>query len=193
MAGSLRCSSERRSRLSGMTLGGQGADGWADVRLGVDKWVPNMIDSRLGWLFLTVPALLGCQSTPPPGPRIDRYLATERTIDVGVGPGLCVAVDLNDTTGVWWWQPVGSDCSSRSTGPGVFHPEASTVTRSAQSDAYEVGFRLGTHSSARPFIDVRLLVEGGTMRMAGSKEHVRLLRRSDLAIPEMPPRRGSAG
>jgi hypothetical protein len=108
-------------------------------------------------------------------------------------PGGRLGVDLNDRTGVWWWQPGGSDCGSRSTGPGVFHPEAATVTRSAQRDAYEVGFRLGTHSSTRPFIDVRLLVEGGTMRMAGSKEHVRLLRRSDLAIPEMPPRRGSAG
>jgi hypothetical protein len=153
-----------------------------------------MIDSRLAWLFLSVPALLGCQSTPPSAPHTERYLATERTIDVGVGPGLCVAVDLNDTAGVWWWEPGRSGCDSRSTGPDVFHPEAATVTRSAQSGAYEVGFRLGTHSPTRPFVDVRLLVESGTMKMAGSTEGVRLMRRADLAIPEMPPPgRRSAG
>ena len=152
-----------------------------------------MIDSRLGWLFLAVPALLGCRPTPPPASRTERYLATERPVDIGVGPGLCVAVDLNDTTGVWWWEPGRSGCASRSTGPGVFHPEAATVMRSAQSGAYEVRFRLGTHSTTRPFIDVRLLVEGGTMKMAGANEGVRLVDRSDLAIPEMPPGRGSAG
>ena len=61
-----------------------------------------MIDSKLAWLFLTLPALLGCRSTPSPVQPIDRYLVTERTIDVGEGHRLCVAVDLNDTTGVWW-------------------------------------------------------------------------------------------
>lgn len=151
-----------------------------------------MINSRLAWLFLTVSVLIGCRSTAP-APRIERYLATERTIDVGVGPGLCVALDLNDPTGVWWWEPGGSGCGSRSTGPGVFHPEAATVTRSAQSGVYEVGFQLGTHSTTRQLIDVRLLVESGSIKMAGSKEGVRLVPRSDLAIPEMPPGRGSAG
>ena len=150
--------------------------------------VSSMLDSRVAWLFLT-PLLVGCQSTTARAPRMERYLATERRIEVGVAPGLCVAVDLHDAAGVWWWEPGRSGCGSRSTGPGVFHPEGAKVTRSAQSGAYEVAFRLGTQSTTRPFIDVRLLVESGTMRVAGSKEGVPLVGRSDLEIPEMPPGR----
>lgn len=120
-----------------------------------------------------------------PVARTKSYLVTQRTIDVGLALGLCIAVDLEDAAGVWWWEPGRSGCGRRSTGPGVFHPEAATVARSGQNGAYEVGFRLGTHSTTRPFIDVRLLVAQGTMRAAGSTKGVPLVRRSELEIPEV--------
>lgn len=131
-----------------------------------------------------------CQSTPAPGSPGRSYLVTERTIDVGVGYGQCVAVDLSDKKGVWWWEPGSTGCGSRSTGPGLFHPEDGTVTPSAVSGVHEVGFRLDTHSSTRPFVNVRLLVENGTMKVVGSKEGVTLLPRSNLEIPEMVGRGG---
>lgn len=142
-----------------------------------------MINARWVLLLLTVPTLLGCRSTPGGLPM--RYLVTERVIDVGVAPGLCVAVDVNDVAGVWWWQPGLAGCGSRSTGPELMHPSDAAVTRSSQSGVFEVSFRLGTHSPTRPFVDVRLVVENGTMRVAGAKDGVPLLPRSDLEIPEM--------
>src|SRR5262245_38875523 len=58
-----------------------------------------------------------------------RFVVTAAPIDVGIsGRGLCIAVDPNDSTGVWWWQPGHSGCSSRSTGPGVFRADDARVT-----------------------------------------------------------------
>jgi hypothetical protein len=151
-----------------------------------------MIRSRWAWPPLALLTLVSCQSGPDPSRSAGTYLATELAVDVGVGPGLCIAVDLGDPNGVWWWEPGNSGCGSRSTGPGLFHPADATVTRSTEGGGHLIGFRLGTHSTTRPFVDVRLVVDRGTMRVAGSAAAVPLVRRSDLEIPEMPGR-GSAG
>jgi hypothetical protein len=134
---------------------------------------------------LVVAAFAGCQSAPPPGPPVRSYLVTEQTIDVGMGLRLCVAVDLSDPAGVWWWGPGSTGCTSRSTGPALFRPEGATVTPTARSGVLEIAFRLGTHSATRPFVDVGLVIDGGTLRAAGSSEAVRLVSRSDLEIPEI--------
>ena len=117
------------------------------------------------------------------------FLVTQTPINVGVGPGLCIAIDPNDEHGVWWWEGGASGCSSRSTGPGLFHPEPASVSHPT-SETTEVAFRLGTHSSTRPFIDVRLRVEHGQMRAIDTDARVAVQPRSDLDIPEMPPRGG---
>jgi hypothetical protein len=97
--------------------------------------------------------LVACGSKPDPQSAVPRYVVTARPIDIGVGSGLCIAVDPVDKLGVWWWEPGGSGCASRSTGPGVFHAEDPRVSQPAQSGPIAISFRLGTHSTTRPFVD----------------------------------------
>jgi len=130
---------------------------------------------------------LACRPAPPPVDESTRYLVTSEPIDVGVGPGLCVAIDPRDPHGVWWWQPGASGCASRSTGPDVFHAQEATV-KANTSTTTSVGFRLGTHSTTRPFVDVRLMAEAGRLRAIDTGAQVALGPRADLAIPEWPPR-----
>jgi len=128
-----------------------------------------------------------------------RYLVTSSAIDVGVGTGLCLAVDPRDPHGLWWWQPGASGCTSRSTGPTVFRADKATVSRSAAPAVTAVSFRLGTHSLTRPWIDVRLAIENGRMRSHDTGSEVGLHRRNDLDVrpdypdpapaPERPPAR----
>jgi hypothetical protein len=131
-------------------------------------------------LILLAFALIACQSMSEP-----RYLVTESPIDVGVGTGLCIAVDPSDQHGIWWWEPGASGCVSRSTGPGVFHAEGATVSQSTPNGPTALSFRLGTHSTTHPFIDVRLVVEDGRMRPPESGPPVSLGRRKDLDVPEV--------
>ena len=128
--------------------------------------------------------LAGCGFTSESQFSVPRYVVTDRPIDVGVGPGLCVAVDQVDPQGVWWWQPGGPGCVSRSTGPGVFHAEEARVSQSAQSGPIAISFRLGTHSMTRPFVDVRLVLENGDLRAFESGVRVPTHRRNDLDVPE---------
>jgi hypothetical protein len=45
-----------------------------------------------------------------------RYVVTGGPIRVHAGPGgLCVAIDPVDPTGIWWWGPGRSGCTSRDT------------------------------------------------------------------------------
>lgn len=125
-------------------------------------------------------AVIACQPAA-------RYLVTERAIDVGDGIRLCIGVAPADKDAVWWWRPGATGCDSRSTGPGVFHAEGATVSRSTPARRTAVGFRLGTHSATRPFIDVRLVVENGRMRAVESGASVALLPRESLDLPEAPP------
>lgn len=139
---------------------------------------------RRGCLFvLTVLALTACR------PGQDRYLVTATPIDVGVGTGLCLAFDPLDQHGIWWWQPGATGCASRSTGPGVFHAAEGRVSTSVSGTPTSIGFRLGTHSTTRPLIDVELLVEDASIRVLNTGATATLERRDDLDVPEVPPRR----
>jgi hypothetical protein len=133
-----------------------------------------------------------CHSVLPRHGATPSYLVTEAPINVGLDPGLCIAIDPNDEHGVWWWQAGKSGCDSRSTGPGVFPAYQATVSRSSGGST-TAAFRLGTHSRMRPFIDVRLLVERGRMRAIDTGAQVAIQPRSNLNLPEMPPAGGRFG
>jgi hypothetical protein len=138
-------------------------------------------------------ALVACRSIPPEGAPA-RYIVTTAPLGVdAVSPGLCVAVDLTDPQGIWWWEPGRSGCSSRSTGPGVFHAEHATVAAPSQSGAIEVRFRLqlivGPGSTMPDFADIRLVLQDGGMRAMASGARVPTERRNDLEVPEQPPGR----
>jgi hypothetical protein len=137
---------------------------------------------RRGSLFvLTVLALAACR------PGQARYLVTATPIDVGVGTGLCLAIDPLDQHGIWWWQPGATGCASRSTGPGVFHAAEGRISTSVSGTPTSVGFRLGTHSTTRPFIDVQLLVEDASIRALNTGATASLEGRNDLEVPEVFP------
>src|SRR5215831_19078559 len=104
--------------------------------------------------------IVGCRSTLTQS--IPQYVVTAAPIDVGVSSvGLCIALDPNDSTGVWWWEPGRSGCTSRSTGPGVFRADDASVTTRGLTDIIDVHFRLqlitGPGEGPR-FADVRLVV-----------------------------------
>jgi hypothetical protein len=134
-------------------------------------------------------ATLSMAACDRPSAQADvRYLVTSSAIDVGVGPGLCLAVDPRDPHGVWWWQPGASGCASRSTGPTVFHADRAVVSRSGQPEVTAVSFRMGTMSVTRPFMDIRLAIEDSRMRSLDTGAAVALQRRNDLDVPGQPPR-----
>lgn len=141
-----------------------------------------MIPGRSG-LVLPILSLVACGPATQSPPAVPRYVVTVSPIDVGVSPGLCVAVDPLDSHGVWWWEP-GDTCASRSSGPGVFHADLATVSQSAPSGQIAISFRLGTHSATRPFVDVRLVVEKEEMLALESGARVRVERRTDLEVRE---------
>jgi hypothetical protein len=118
-----------------------------------------------------------------------RYLATANAIDVGRGMRLCIAVDSRDPHGVWWWQPGVSGCTSRSTGPTVFHADQAAISRSSSPEETIVAFRLGLHARTPTFLDVRLVIRDGRMRLLDSGTEVALQRRPDLDVPSELPRR----
>ena len=138
--------------------------------------------------LLLGPMFGGCGSVGGGSPdSAPRYMVTASPIDVGVGAGLCVAVDPTDPNGVWWWQP-GTDCSSRSTGPTVFRADNSAVTRSDQAGTAEIRFRVAVkrrlNSPEPPFVDVVLRLEGTRLQAVHSGSQVTTVSRSNLEIPE---------
>jgi hypothetical protein len=60
------------------------------------------------------------------------------------------------------------------------------VSQPAQPGPIDISFRLGTHSTTRPFVDVRLALESGDLRAVESGAHVPIERRNDLDVPELP-------
>ena len=139
--------------------------------------------------FFALLALAACRPVQQAQPPEARYLVTDSPIDVGVGTGLCLAVEPLNEHGIWWWQPGATGCASRSTGPAVFHAADGRVSRSPAGTPTSVGFRLGTHSTTRPFVDVRLLIEDDSIRAPDTGARVKLQRRENLDVPEMPRRR----
>ena len=141
--------------------------------------------ARCGCAFATLLGLVSgaCRLTSRTHPSIPRYVVSTRPIDIGLGAGFCIAVDPADRQGVWWWEPGGSGCASRSTGPDVFKAEHASVSRPAKSGPIAISFRVGTHSITRPFVDVRLVLESGELRVVESGARVPTERRNDLDVP----------
>ncbi len=134
-------------------------------------------------------AVVGCERTnPDPDHSAPHYVVTRSPIEVGVGSGICVAVDPDDPGGVWWWQP-GNDCSKRTTGPGVFPGEQAVITRGPEPATTDIRFRVQVHrapgASEPPYVDVRLTLKNGRLGTPGTNNSVETITRRDLEIPEM--------
>ena len=112
-----------------------------------------------------------------------RFAVTAQALDVGAAAKLCIAVDVSDPRGLWWWEPGSDGCGSRSTGPDVFKAQQGAVTKSL--GAVRAGFRLPLHGipPQRDHLDVRLVIAAGRMRLTSSGEDVPLVYRGDLDIP----------
>jgi hypothetical protein len=96
-----------------------------------------------------------------------RYLVTTAPLSISdVGPGLCVGVDATDPTGIWWWEPGQSGCSSRSTGPDVFPAQEGAVAVASDRTTIDARFKVGQHVG--PPRDVRLTIRNGRMFVYGS-------------------------
>ncbi|HWJ55870.1 MAG TPA: hypothetical protein VNR90_06615 [Vicinamibacterales bacterium] len=133
--------------------------------------------------LIGIVALAGCHDAGAPG-----YIVTTRPLDLGVGTGICVAVDRRDQHGVWWWEPGVSGCSTRSTGPDVFPADAASVTSGA-GESSDVSFRIQTQSRTNPFVGVRLVVTEREIRVVSSGARVSAHVRRDLRLPETGPMR----
>ncbi len=146
-----------------------------------------MIAVRPVFLVLSVAALVaGCAGFGIE--RKPRYVVTIDPVDLGIGSGrFCVAVDLRDPHGVWWWEP-GKDCSTRRTGPDVFHAENASVTSSRGEQPADVRFRipLKRHPSSTepPFADIVLRLENGFASVPATASRTATGVRADLAIRE---------
>lgn len=136
--------------------------------------------------LLLVLAVTGCSSAPRSAGVELRYVVTAVPIDIGLNPdGICVALDPLDAHGVWWWEPGASGCSTRSTGPGVFPADQATVSQSLDTGRIAAKFRIGTHSTTRPFVEVTLAAENGEIQVAESSTRVPIQHRDDLEMPEV--------
>ena len=120
-------------------------------------------------------------------PTQDGYIASVEPVNVGLDQKICIAAAPRTRDGIWWWEPGPSGCTTRSTGPDVFHAEQATIT-SPSTDRFVLAFRLATHSTSRPFLDVKLVVEKGEMRSSESGPPVPVYRRGNLNIPEESPK-----
>ena len=125
-----------------------------------------------------------------------KYVVTSDPIRVHAGPaGLCVAIDPSDATGVWWWGPGRSGCTSRDTvvGPGqenvqgiaaLFHAIDAAVSTDP-SGTVHARFRLGLH--ARPgqpeFVDINLTEKSDVIRCSSTHAAVQAKRLDILNIP----------
>ena len=125
----------------------------------------------------------GCLVTTAAG----RYVVTAKPLNLGIGAAhFCVAVDLCDPRGVWWWEAGATGCSSRSTGPGVFHADSPAVSKSR--DGFVVRFSIPLISRAgsgtQDHKDMELILSGGRIRVPATGADVPTTQRNDLEIPE---------
>lgn len=156
-----------------------------DVRLGVTMAHMSASGPIVPLLFGLV--LVGCARTSRAPDESDRsYVVTVTPIEVGVGSGLCIAVDLNDPGGVWWWQP-GNDCSKRTS--GVVPAEQGMVAPGPKAGTADIHFRVQVHRAPNaadpPYVDVRLALKDGRLGSPGRDSWVDTVTRRDLEIPEM--------
>ena len=137
-------------------------------------------------LFTCVVFGLSLPAIAAPQKRAAEYLVSAAPLTIGAPAGdLCVAVNVADPRGVWWWEPGQSGCSTRSTGPGVFRGEGGSVS-TASGAATEVRFRARL-SDPWGVVSVLVLLERETMHSAATGSTVSIIRRKDLEVPGMIP------
>jgi hypothetical protein len=138
--------------------------------------------------LLAVVALSLLGSSPVAAQPTAPYVVTTTPIQVDLtNTGLCISIDPLDPHGVWWWEPGASGCATRSTGPDVFHADEATVSR-PRPGLTAIEFRLAMHSIERPFMTVRLILDGYRLRSPETGSEVDVQGRPDLTVPEEPPR-----
>jgi hypothetical protein len=141
---------------------------------------------------------VACRSTPMARTRAPHYVVSAEPISVHSGPGgLCVAVDPTDPTGLWWWGPGLSGCSTRNSIPGprqenakglaaLFHATDAAVMSRDKGRTTEARFRLSMHGEPK-FIDVDLVIQDGHMLSVSTGERVNTRQMSNLDIPLVAP------
>jgi hypothetical protein len=127
--------------------------------------------------------LVACRATAP------RYIVTAAPLDTGATtPKLCIAVDPTDRHGIWWWEPGHPGCSTRSTGPDVFHAEDAAVVRQP-SGAIDCRFRLQLIAmpGSPDVAAVAFVVDESGIHAVASGARVPIARRSHLRVPFAAP------
>lgn len=129
---------------------------------------------------LALVLLAACHASPTESSAVDAtFLWTAEPLEVGLRTPLCVAVDPRVRDGIWWWQPGGSGCGSRSTGPGMFPAWDASVVRGADGT---IDARFVVAMKAGPPREVVLRVEGAVIRAQSTGAAVPLARRWDLEV-----------
>jgi hypothetical protein len=147
---------------------------------------------------VVVAVVVGCRSIPIELTQTRHYIISAEPIGVHPGPGgLCVAVDPADPTGVWWWGPGRSGCSTRNTMPGprqenakglagLFHATDAAVVSRDKGATTEAHFRLSMHGEPA-FVGVDLIIRGGYMRCVSTGARVSTKQVANVDIPLLAP------
>jgi hypothetical protein len=153
----------------------------------------NNILVTLALAFVSV----ACRPTPMARMQTPHYVVSAEPISVHSGPGgLCVAIDPTDPTGLWWWGPGRSGCSTRNTIPGprqenatgltaLFHATDAAVMSRDKGRTTEARFRLSIHGEPK-FIDVDLVIQDGHMLSVLTGARVSTRQMTNLDIPMAP-------
>lgn len=118
-------------------------------------------------------------------PRRQPYLVTAAPLTE-----LCIAVDPTPPARAWWWQSFTATCATRATGPGLFEVSDTRIQIDGRTAAVRLQFRLPLQapSGGDHFRDVEVVFANDTVLDVKTQNRAPLLRRDDLAIPELTPR-----
>jgi hypothetical protein len=113
-----------------------------------------------------------------------RYIVTSAPLKVidPAHPGLCIAIDPKDPTGIWWWDAGRSGCTERSS--STMAADRASVAR-ATAGRIDVSFQVGLISGSN--LQVRLQASDGRIRDSISGLSVPAERRATLEMPLRPP------
>jgi hypothetical protein len=113
-----------------------------------------------------------------------RYIVTSTPLNVidPAHPGLCIAIDPKDPTGIWWWDAGPSGCTDRSS--STMTADRASVAR-ATTGLVDASFQVALMSGRS--LQVRLQASDGRIRDTISGLSVPAERRSTVEVPERLP------
>jgi hypothetical protein len=134
----------------------------------------------VGILGFTVLIAFGCVA------RGKHYIVTERPLAVASRPLLpvCIALDLADPQGVWWWEG-GTDCSTSKNHPGIIRGDRGTVLShgTITTATFQIPL-IGDEQRGDPmFQPVSVALSNGRMHSMATGADEGTLMRADLRIP----------